>query len=115
MNCALRIELAQTGSELAADLERIDELWSEGLLNFGGPFLAGAEFTAADAFFAPVVFRAQTYALKLGDVAAEYVERMLEYEFMREWYEAGVREPWRDKPHEDEVSAIGTVLADYRL
>ena len=37
-----------------------------GFERFGGPYLAGAEFTAVDAFFAPVVFRVQTYGLALG-------------------------------------------------
>ena len=63
MNCGLRIRLNEIAPALQSDVERIDALWREGLQRFGGPFLAGAQFTAADAFYAPVAFRVQTYGL----------------------------------------------------
>ncbi|MDI4632991.1 glutathione S-transferase family protein [Pelomonas sp. V22] len=60
---------------LAADLARIDAIWSEQLAAQGGPFLFG-EFTAADAYFAPVVMRVTRYGLPLSPAAAAYVKRM---------------------------------------
>ena len=40
-------------SDVAADLRRIDAMWTEALAQSGGPFLFGA-FSASDAFYAPV-------------------------------------------------------------
>jgi glutathione S-transferase len=72
MNCGLRIQLHQTTPALQADLDRLNEIWIEGLDRFDGPFLTGSEFTAVDAFFCPlaclpevIAFRAQTYNLPL--------------------------------------------------
>lgn len=99
---------------LQHDLDRIDELWSEGLERFGGPFLAGDAFCAVDAFFAPVAFRIQTYRLRLGDTAAAYAQRLLNLGFMREWYEAGLQESWRELSHDQEITEAGTLIADLR-
>lgn len=114
MSCGLRIRLHEIGPQLAADVARIDELWSEGLRRFGGPFLAGAHFTAVDAFYAPVAFRVQTYALPLGPAASAYVERLLALPSMQRWYAEALAEPWRDTPHDVESAAVGTITADLR-
>jgi glutathione S-transferase len=115
MTCGQRVALTLIGAELQADLERINELWAEGQERFGGPYLAGAAFTAVDAFYAPVTFRAQTYDLPLSEPSQAYAELMLRHPAMQEWYEAALAEPWRDTPHEQDVAAVGTVLADYRV
>src|SRR5262245_54563198 len=41
--------------EVAANVVRIDNMWSECLARLGGPFLFGPKFCAADAMYAPVV------------------------------------------------------------
>lgn len=114
MSCGQRVELRQIGEALAADVRRIDEIWSEGPQRFGGPWLAGPDFTAADAFYAPVAFRVQTYGLALSQPAVTYAERLLGHPAMVEWYDAALAEPWRDAAHEDEITQAGTVTADYR-
>lgn len=114
MNCGVRIRLNAVNAELAADVARLDQLWSEGLSRFGGPWLAGAAFSAVDAFYAPVAFRVQSYDLVLGAAARSYVQRLLELPAMGEWYEAGLREPWRESAHEAEMLNAGTLLADLR-
>jgi len=114
MHCGFRIRLNEISASLQSDLARLEELWREGLQRFGGPFLAGAQFTAVDAFFAPVAFRVQTYALPLGAAAAAYVERLLALEPMRQWQAAALLEPWRDAAHDEEARAAGTLLADHR-
>lgn len=114
MNCGIRVELRERPPALQADILRIGEIWNEGLSRFGGPYLAGPAFTAVDAFFAPVAFRAQTYALDFGGGASSYVERILALPAMREWYEAALQEPWRESGHEDETRAFGTWTADLR-
>jgi glutathione S-transferase len=114
MSCGVRVELYDISEALKADIARIDELWTEGQQRFGGPYLAGPEFTAVDAFYAPITFRAQTYDLPLGESARVYADRLLELPAMREWYDAGLAEKQRDAPHEAEIAAVGRVRADYR-
>jgi glutathione S-transferase len=115
MNCGLRIKLHSVSDGLRKDVERLASLWGEGQQRFGGPFLAGAKFTAADAFYCPVAFRAQTYGLALPAHAADYVKRLLALKGMQAWYDAAMKETWRDQPHEDEVAHAGTIVEDYRL
>ena len=64
---------------LQKDLDRLNELWQEGLDRFGGPFLTGSEFTAVDAFFCPIAFRAQTYNLSLN---SSYIQQLLSLKSM---------------------------------
>ena len=114
MSCGLRIRLKEISPGLQRNLARIGELWNEGLQRFGGPFLAGASFTAVDAFYAPVAFRVQTYDLKLSGAANRYAACLLEQPAMRSWYEAALKETWRELAHEAEARDVGTVMKDLR-
>jgi glutathione S-transferase len=114
MNVGLRVELHAFPAALAADLRRIDELWCDGLRRHGGPFLAGAGFSVADAFFCPVAFRVQSYGLELSDAARRYCDRLLALPAMREWEEAALDEPWLDLAHDREVAESGRITADLR-
>ena len=90
-------------------------MWSQGLDNFGGPFLAGETFTAVDAFYAPVVFRIQTYGLKLSQASANYVDLILSRKSMQDWYAAALNETWREEAHELETKKFGRIVSDFRL
>ncbi len=114
MNCGVRVRLHETSAALGEDIARIDALWREGLDRFGGPYLAGADFSAVDAFFAPVAFRVRSYALPLSAAAKAYAERLLNLPAMRRWYAEALREPWRDQTHEEEIRLYGTLLEDLR-
>jgi len=114
MTVGQRIRMHHLSERLLAEIERIDELWREGLQRFGGPFLAGATFTGVDAFYAPVVFRMRTYGLPLSPMAAAYVERLLAHPALQEWEAAALAEPWREAAHEADILAAGEVVADYR-
>ena len=114
MNVGIRVELKEIPASLATDIARLDALWTEGLTRFGGPFLAGDRFTAADAFFCPVAFRVQTYDLGLGAPAAAYAKRLLDLPAMRDWYQAALKETWRKQAYENEALAAGRIVADYR-
>jgi len=114
MSCGVRMTLLKPSAELDKELARIDELWCEGLGRFGGPFLAGENFTAVDAFYAPVIFRLQTYGLSLGLKAQEYVERMLAFPAMRQWYDEALQETWRDVPHDGDCLKYSRVTEDFR-
>ena len=52
--CSARFQIRSVSADLARDLDRLDEVFCDGLARFGGDFLAGKFFSAADAFFCPV-------------------------------------------------------------
>jgi len=114
MNCGIRVKLHAIPDDVRADIDRISHLWTEGITRFGGPFLAGPNFGAVDAFFAPVAFRVQSYGLELPPAAAAYVERVLALPAMRRWYAEALAEPYRDPPHEAEIAQAGAILKDLR-
>ncbi|MBE9548146.1 MAG: glutathione S-transferase family protein [Proteobacteria bacterium] len=114
MNCGLRVKLHSLPDTLQHDIKRIDELMCEGLQRFGGPFLAGDKFTAVDAFYAPVIFRIQTYSLPMSKLAMNYVNTMLSLKSLREWEAMALNEEWREAAHEKEVLEMGVVLEDKR-
>mgnify|MGYP003477365220 CR=1 FL=1 len=114
MNCGLRLKLHHLSENLLADLQRIDELWTDGLSRFGGPYLAGNHFTAVDAFYAPVVFRIQSYNLPLSATVLDYCNRIIGLNSMQQWYQAALLEPWREVSHEQEVLSQAELLFDYR-
>ena len=114
MSIGVRIRLHAQSEALRRDLARIDELWTEGPSRFGGPFLAGAGFSIADAFFVPVAFRVRTYGLTLGASAATYAQRLLALPSSLDWEADALRETWREFGHEQEILASGTLLEDRR-
>ncbi|RUR39151.1 glutathione S-transferase family protein [Vreelandella populi] len=114
MNCGVRVALDRVSAGLSSDIERLDARWQEGVARFSGPFLAGNEFTAVDAFYAPVVFRVQTFGLPLSEVSRAYVKRMLALPAMQAWYQAALEETWREPAHEADTLQHGTLTADYR-
>ncbi|MGK2905763.1 MAG: glutathione S-transferase family protein [Desulfuromonadales bacterium] len=115
MNCGLRVRIESSPPALLFDLARIDELWNDGFSRFGGPFLTGAVFTAADAFFAPVAFRVQTFEPTLTERSLQYAKELLALPSMKEWYASALAEVWRDEESEKDVRMAGRVLADHRL
>src|SRR6516164_9075206 len=58
-----------------------------------GPFLFG-RFGAADAMFAPVVWRFHTYAVEVSAAARAYMQAMMALPAWHEWQDAARGEPW---------------------
>ena len=87
----LRASLPGRGCKdgVAADIARIVALWSDcrAQARGNGPFLFG-DFSAVDAFFAPVVTRFQTYAVELPG------EALLTLPALGAWYTAARSEAW---------------------
>jgi len=83
----------EAGVEL--DVERIVRIWQECLQQPGrkGSFLFGS-FSAADAFYAPVVSRFLTYGVQVSDVASGYMEAVWQHPHVREWAEGARQEEW---------------------
>ena len=114
MNVGVRVDPVRGSDALDRNVARITELWAEGLDRFGGPWLAGADFTAVDAFFAPVAFRVRTYGIDVGPQGLAWAERILAHPAMREWEDAALGETWREAGHEAELAASGSITADFR-
>lgn len=114
MNVGVRVRVARRSPALQADIDRVVALWNEGLARFGGPYLAGDSFTAADAFYAPVAFRFQTFGVAVVGAAAGYQQRLLAHPAMCEWEAQALAEAFRDPEHDAELANIGTITADLR-
>jgi glutathione S-transferase len=81
---------------LETDIERIEEIWTDCRHRFGkdqGPWLFG-EYSIADAMYAPVVVRFNTYGQPLTEVARSYIATALEDAALQEWLLAARNEPW---------------------
>lgn len=114
MNCGVRVALKEHSVGLTNNLARLNTLWQEGLERFGGPFLAGEQLSAVDAFYAPVAFRVQTFSLPLSEASQAYVQRLLAHPAMEEWYQAALAETWREPMHEQDTIKNAALLNDYR-
>ncbi|MCA0255135.1 MAG: glutathione S-transferase family protein [Proteobacteria bacterium] len=75
------------------DVARIEAIWRDCLAKSGGPFLFGA-FSAADAMFAPVVSRFETYALDVSQKTQDYMATMMAHPAWVKWRDMALAEPW---------------------
>ena len=81
--------------ELSAEIVRIIEIWTDCRTRFGadGDFLFGG-FSAADAFYAPVVTRFAGYGVAVDGAAAAYRDAVMAWPALRDWIAAARAEPW---------------------
>ncbi|HTV34965.1 MAG TPA: glutathione S-transferase family protein [Xanthobacteraceae bacterium] len=95
MNIRRPVKPRSLDAAVAADVARIDALWSECRSRYGsaGPFLYGT-FGAADAMYAPVVWRFHTYAVEVSASARDYMRAVLALPASLQWREAARIEPW---------------------
>ncbi len=88
-----------------ADIDRIERIWTEAGDGYGvgGAYLFGADFTIADAMFAPVVARLLCYRVRLGPVAAAYRDAVWAHPLLERWVADAAAEPaaWRLPRYED--------------
>lgn len=82
----------QLSKEAEADTRRVEALWEAGLDRFGGPWIAGADYGAADIMFTPVASRFTTYDVALSPAAEALRERLMAHPFMGEWLAAAQTE-----------------------
>ena len=78
----------------AADIARVIAIWQGCRERYGhaGPFLFGA-FSIADAMYAPVVWRFQTYHVDLPAASRQWANAMLALPAMQEWRQGALAEP----------------------
>jgi glutathione S-transferase len=89
MNIRRRMPTRGRTPETLADIERIVAIWNGCRTRYasGGPFLFGA-FSIADAMYAPVALRFQTYAVTVDGAAGAYAKTMLGLPAVLEWVAA---------------------------
>ena len=92
-----------------ADIERILTIWRECLGAYGGPYLFGDKPTLADAMYAPVVTRFQTYNVSVDRASQDYCETILNLPDMLEWIEAAKAEP----EAVEELEVMNDFLAEF--
>jgi glutathione S-transferase len=90
------------GTDVKANIARIDSMWSDCRKRYGqgGAFLFGS-FGAADAMYAPVVSRFHTYGIDVSPASRAYMDAVMALPAWAEWYAAAVKEPWvleKDEP-----------------
>ena len=85
-----------------ANIARIQALWTDARTRFGasGPFLFG-RFCAADAMYAPVVSRFETYAIDVTAPVKAYMQAMMALPAWQEWRRAALNETWVISQFED--------------
>ena len=99
MNMWRPVKRRDLSEEAAANVRRLDAMWSDCRARFGGdgpfsgPFLFGA-FGAADAMYAPVVARLHTYAVEVGAAVRDYMVAVMALPAWAEWTAAARKEPW---------------------
>jgi glutathione S-transferase len=95
MNLGKRFAEKDRGDAARADIARVTGLWSDARTRFGkgGPFLYGA-FSAADAMYAPVVTRLDTYQVAVDATARAYMDAVLTHPAFVRWRTEALAEPW---------------------
>jgi len=93
MNIRKRASQFEVPADAKADVARISQLWRDCRARFGagGAFLFG-EFSIADAMYAPVALRFQSYGVEVGDVERRYMDALIELPALREWIAAAQAE-----------------------
>ncbi len=74
------------------DIDRVCTIWRECLETYGGPYLFG-KLSLADAMYAPVCTRFQTYGVKVDGAATRYCGTIMKWPAMQSWMEAAKAEP----------------------
>jgi glutathione S-transferase len=97
MNLRRRFPTYADAPGLAADIARVQEIWCSARERYGkaagGDFLFGP-FGIADAMYAPVVTRFQTYNVTLSAEAQRYADAVLALPAMQKWTLAAQHERW---------------------
>jgi glutathione S-transferase len=95
MNARARNRRTPMTPGLESDTDRIQEIWLDCRRRFGagGPWLFG-EYSIADAMYAPVVLRFNTYGTQINENARWYIGTVIEDPAIQEWVLSAKDEPW---------------------
>lgn len=107
MNLGRKFAARDRGEAVARDVARFSEVVRQARERFGagGPFLFGA-FSAADAMYAPLATRLDTYSFALDAPTRAYVDTILSLPAFQEWRAAALKESWIVDADEVDEEAI---------
>lgn len=110
MNLAKRFRTPQMSEDVQANVARIEQLWRETTAEFAGrgSYLLG-DFSAADAMFAPVVTRLDTYQIPVAPDTRRYMDAVLAHPAFLAWKAGAQAEPWTIPDYEAGHEAVETV------
>jgi glutathione S-transferase len=97
--CAMNLRRPRRPKPLSdaakADVARIETIWRDCRAKYGksGRYLFG-RFSIADAMFAPVATRFDTYAIPVADDTRAYMKTILDSKAFQSWKEAALKETW---------------------
>ena len=84
-------QLWEQHADLRADVRRLEALWLPQLQAAHGPMLF-EQFSIADAFFAPVCMRLNSYGLPTSQIVTAYVQRICLLPSTQEWVQGALAE-----------------------
>jgi glutathione S-transferase len=89
MNCRRSLVGRGKGTGVREDIARIEAIWNDCRTRFGagGDMLFG-RFSIADAMFAPIALRFQTYGVELPGAPGAYAKTILALPAIQEWMAA---------------------------
>ncbi|MFK8078108.1 MAG: glutathione S-transferase family protein [Granulosicoccus sp.] len=87
MNCRRLVKGFTPTLDVQIDINRIVQLFEDALQQSDGPWLFGS-YTVADAMYAPIATRFNTYQIKLPALSQRYVDRTLNDAPMQDWFAA---------------------------
>jgi glutathione S-transferase len=95
MNARARNRRTPMTPGLESDIDRIQEIWLDCRRRFGstGPWLFG-EYSIADAMYAPVVLRFNTYGTQISENARWYIATAIEDAALQDWVLGAKGESW---------------------
>ena len=93
MNCRAMGRRVTLTDAVAADVERIHDIWADCNSNYGDPdgWLFG-RFSVADAMYAPIVFRFRSYGVIVPESARRFPDRVLQSKAIQNWLRAAESE-----------------------
>ncbi|ANY80117.1 glutathione S-transferase [Microvirga ossetica] len=107
MNLGRKFAPKDRGEAVARDVARFSEIVRQARerVRAGGPFLFGA-FSAADAMYAPLATRLDTYSIAIDATTRAYVDAILSLPAFQEWRSAALKEEWIVDADEVDEDAI---------
>ena len=109
MNLGARFKAPEMTDAMSACVSRIEEIWADTLARFGGegPYLYGA-FSAADAMYAPVASRLETYQIPVSAGSRTYMNAIFAHRAFQDWRTAALAEPWTIPDYDAGHTAVET-------
>ncbi|MBX9683621.1 MAG: glutathione S-transferase family protein [Hyphomicrobium sp.] len=95
MNLGGRYATPELTDTVAQNVARIEAIWAEARGQFAadGPYLCGA-FSAADAMYAPIATRLDTYQVPVTTATRAYIDTILSHPAFVAWRAAALKETW---------------------